>query len=464
MARMTEDVSLYEKRASSQMFQHAESVIPGGVTANIKHFAPYPIFMKEGKGSKLIDVDDMEYIDYSLCYGALITGHGHPQIVEATIKQMQNTGTMIFGTPHELEVEMAEKLIELYPSMEQVRYTNSGTEAVLLAIRLAVAYTNKTKIAKFEGHYHGGLNQVLVSVNPSKAFAGSAETPSPVMESSGITEDEQENTIVLPFNDLAATENILRKHADELAAVILEPVQGGFIPADEAFIHGLKKLTDELNIVLIFDEVKTGFRVSLGGAQQVFNVKPDITVLGKVLGGGFPVGAVGGKKEIMMQSATNAKGDVFAVGGDSDETKQIVFHSGTYNGHPLVLAAGIETLRMLEEGHLFNILLSHTMHLRTRLEELYASYHIDMQTIGMGSIFNIVFTNEPIKNYRDMWNTNTNFRKEIDMELLNLGVYLKPLNRYSMSIAHTLEDIDKTIHAHETALNNVLNRKYKRAK
>src|SRR5699024_5130754 len=222
MARMTEDVSLYEKRASSQMFQHAESVIPGGVTANIKHFAPYPIFMKEGKGSKLIDVDDMEYIDYSLCYGALITGHGHPQIVEATIKQMQNTGTMIFGTPHELEVEMAEKLIELYPSMEQVRYTNSGTEAVLLAIRLAVAYTNKTKIAKFEGHYHGGLNQVLVSVNPSKAFAGSAETPSPVMESSGITEDEQENTIVLPFNDLAATENILRKHADELAAVILE--------------------------------------------------------------------------------------------------------------------------------------------------------------------------------------------------------------------------------------------------
>src|SRR5699024_2577389 len=291
---------------------------------------------------------------------------------------------------------------ELYPSMEQTRFTNSGTESILLAIRLAIAYTNKSKIGKFEGHYHGGLNEMLVSVNPSKDVAGDDKTPNTVMESSGNRTEQQHETIVVPFNDLEASEKILREQQDELAAVILEPIQGGFIPAEQDFIEGLKKLTDELNIVLIFDEVKTGFRVSLGGAQQVFNVKPDITVLGKVLGGGFPVGAVGGKKEIMMQSATNAKGDVFAVGGDSDETKQIVFHSGTYNGHPLVLAAGIETLRMLEEGHLFNILLSHTMHLRTRLEELYASYHIDMQTIGMGSIFNIVFTNEPIKNYRDM--------------------------------------------------------------
>src|SRR5690625_4629582 len=310
MVKAKEDVTSYQKQASSQMFQHAETVIPRGVTANIKHFAPYPIFMKKGRGSKLIDVDNTEYIDYSLCYGALITGHGHPQIMEATINHMKDTGTMIFGTPHELEVAMAEKLVELYPSMDQVRFTNSGTEAVLLAIRLAVAHTKKSKIAKFEGHYHGGLNQVLVSVNPSKEKAGKSDSPALVLESSGIPEDEQESTIVLPFNDLAATEKLLRKHANELAAVILEPIQGGFMPADEMFMHGLKKLTDELNIVLIFDEVKTGFRVDIGGAQKIYNIKPDITALGKVLGGGFPIGVVGGKKEIMMQSAANAKGDV----------------------------------------------------------------------------------------------------------------------------------------------------------
>src|SRR5690625_347819 len=284
MVKAKEDVTSYQKQASSQMFQHAETVIPGGVTANIKHFAPYPIFMKKGRGSKLIDVDNTEYIDYSLCYGALITGHGHPQIMEATINHMKETGTMIFGTPHELEVTMAEKLVELYPSMDQVRFANSGTESVLLAIRLAVAYTNKPKIAKFEGHYHGGLNQMLVSVNPSKELAGNSESPSPVMESSGITEDEKENTIVLPFNDLHATEMILRKHADELATVILEPIQGGFIPADETFMHGLKKLTDELDIVLIFDEVKTGFRVDIGGAQKGYNIKQDITAIEKVIG------------------------------------------------------------------------------------------------------------------------------------------------------------------------------------
>src|SRR5690625_689285 len=380
------------------------------------------------------------------------------------MNHLKETGTMIFGTPHELEVEMANKLIELYPSIDQVRFANSGTEAVLLAICLAVAHTNKPKIAKFEGHYHGGLNQMLVSVNPSEDQAGSLESPTPVIESSGIPEDEQENTIVLPFNDLAATEKLLRAHAHELAAVILEPIQGGFIPAEELFIHGLKKLTDELDIVLIFDEVKTGFRVDIGGAQRAYNINPDLTTLGKVLGGGLPVGAVGGRKDIMMQSAANAKGDVFAVGGDSAETTNVVFHSGTYNGHPLVLAAGMKTIRMLEEGYLLDILTSHTMHLRTRLEELYASYHIDMQTIGMGSIFNIVFTKKPVKNYRDMWQADTAFRKEIDMELLDLGIYLKPLNRYSMSISHTLEDIDKTVEAHEIALNRVLKRKYQQAK
>jgi len=459
MVKVADDLYIYNKKNSAKLFRQAENVIPGGVTANIKHFAPYPIFMREGKGSRLIDVDNEEYIDYSLCYGALITGHGHPNIIEATQKQLLNSGTAIFGTPHELEVTMAEKLTNLYPSIDQVRFTNSGTEAVLLAIRLAIAYTNKQKIGKFEGHYHGGLNKLLVSINPSKTNAGTATSPSSVYESDGITDDEKANTIIFPFNDLEATEVLLRKHADDLAAIILEPVQGGFIPAEKKFIDGLRTLTEELNILLIFDEVKTGFRVALGGAQSVYNVKPDITALGKVLGGGFPIGAIGGKKEIMMQSAANAKGDVFAVGSDSKATTNVVFHSGTYNGHPVVLAAGLETIRLLEKEQLLENLFANTMQLRKRLESLYQSYHIKMKTIGMGSIFNIVFIDSNVQQHRDMWDANIELRHAIDMELLNLGVYLKPLNRYSMSIAHTLKDIDDTVKAHKHAIENVFNRK-----
>lgn len=456
MTTVYRENQVFHKEQSLKLFEEAQQFIPGGVTANIKHFSPYPIFMKKGYGSKLIDVDGEEYIDYSLSYGALITGHGHNAITLATMKQMMDSGTMVFGTPHLLEIEMAKKINELYPSMEQVRFTNSGTEAVLLAIRLAVAYTKKPKIAKFEGHYHGGLNQVLVSINPSKALAGDAKEPAAVYESEGIPDDQKDHTIVLPFNDLTATEKLLRKHANDLAAVILEPVQGGFIPAEQSFMDGVRKLTKELGIVLIFDEVKTGFRTALGGAQSIYHIKPDLTTLGKVLGGGMPIGAVGGKKEIMMLSAANAKGDVFAVGGDSSKTSNIVFHSGTYNGHPLVLAAGLETMKMLENEQLLNDLNRHTADLRHQLEKLYASYNIDMQTVGMGSIFNIVFTKQPINSYRDMWQANTKLREAIDIELLSRGVYIKPLNRYSLSIAHTAEDTEKTIRAHEQAIQAVL--------
>lgn len=447
------------RKASEAMFDRASQVIPGGVTANIKYFPPYPIFMKQAQGSKLFDVDNRQYIDYTLCYGALITGHGHPRIIKATTNYMQSIGTTIFGTPHELEITMAEKLIDHYPGVELARFTNSGLEATLLAIRLAVAYTGKAKIAKFEGHYHGGFNQVLVSVNPDEQEAGHAKHPTAVSESKGIPDEEKDQTIVLPFNDLDATEAILRTHQHELAAVILEPVQGGFIPAEKSFIEGLRKLTTELNIILIFDEVKTGYRVGLGGAQREYNVIPDITALGKVLGGGFPIGAVGGKRDIMMLSAANEKGDIFSVGGESKQRDEVVFHSGTYNGHPIVLSAGLETINMLEEENVMEDLFKQTMLLRNSLEKLYDSYNIAMKTIGMGSIFNIVFSNEPVKNYRDMWQTNTDFRQAIDTELLNLGVYLKPLNRYSMSTTHSEEDIHKTVDAHEQAINIVMNNK-----
>lgn len=441
---------------SKQLYEKATKVIPGGVTANIKHFSPYPIFMKKGYGSKLVDVDDNEYIDYSLCYGALITGHGDPRITKTVTENLHTIGTTIFGTPHELEVTMAQKLIDLYPGIDQVRFTNSGLEATLLANRLAVAYTGKQKIAKFEGHYHGGYNQVLVSVNPNEQEAGDLLEPRSVSESNGISNDELNNTIVLPFNNLEATETILRKHAHELAAVIMEPVQGGFIPADHTFIQSLQKLTKELNILLIFDEVKTGFRVGIGGAQSVYNIQPDLTALGKVLGGGFPIGAVGGRKDIMQLCAASEDSDVFSVGRKRKRRADTVFHSGTYNGHPIVLAAGLETIRVLEEEKTIQQLFSNTNILRTKLEKLYKKYNVKMQTIGIGSIFNIVFTDQPITNYRDMWKSDYKLREAIDKELLQLGIYLKPLNRYSLSTAHNHSDIEKTVQAHEKALERVL--------
>lgn len=442
---------------SATLFKKAKKVIPGGVTANIKYIDPHPIVMERAKGSRLYDVDNNEYIDYLLSYGALIHGHGHPHVTEAVMNQMKEAGTTIFGTPHRLEPLMAEKLISLYPGIERVRFTNSGLEATLLAIRTAAAYSGKSKIAKFEGHYHGGYDQVLISVNPNEQEAGDAKQPTPTPESSGLPQHYLDNTIIMPFNDLEATERLLRQHLDELSCLIMEPIQGGFIPADSEFIAEVRKLTEELGIVLIFDEVKTGFRLGLGGAQEIYGVKPDLTALGKVLGGGFPVGAIGGKKEMMEVLAPDQAKDVLTAGAENADKKQALFHSGTYNGHPTVLAAGLATIELLEHGDTMKELFSRTRVLRKHLEDLYKSYDIPMQTVGEGSIFNIVLSDAPIINYRDLSTANTTLRKEIDFELLNLGIYTKPLNRYSMSTAHTKEDISLTIEAHEKAIKKVIN-------
>lgn len=441
-------------KRSYQMHQQAKKVIPGGVTANIKYFAPYPIFMEKGAGSRLYDVDGNEYIDYLLCYGALILGHGHPAVVEAVQKQLSEHGTTVFGAPHRLELELAEKLASHFPGMEMFRFTNSGLEATLLAVRLAKAYTGKTKIGKFEGHYHGGYNEVLFSVNPRVDKAGDPREPKPVPDSKGLSPQDRENTVILPFNDLEAVENILRKHQSSMAAVILEPAQGGFIPPEPDFIKGLRKITRELNIMLIFDEVKTGYRLGIGGAQSVYQVLPDITALGKVLGGGFPVGAVGAGKELMELMAPDRGRDIFAA-GKSDNKGEILFHSGTYNGHPMVLAAGLATIQVLEQNNVMEKLLHNTDHLRASLEKLYEHYGIPMKTVGAGSIFNIVMTDKEVKNYRDLQKSNIRLREKIDLELLQLGVYTKPLNRYSLSVVHTEKDIQETLDAHEKAIKKV---------
>lgn len=437
---------------SKQFMDEAEHVMPGGVTANIKHFAPYPIVLAKANGAYVTDIDGNQYIDYLLSYGALMLGHGHPSIKKAIIRQLEEDGTCLFGTPHQLEVEMGKTIQALYPSMERLRYTNSGTEATLLAIRLAAAYTGKRKIAKFEGHYHGGYDEVLVSVNPSLAQAGPEQRPHPVLESKGMSTSHLETTVVLPFNDLVGCEAILREKQDEISAVIIEPMQAGFIPGDHFFMEGIRKLTEELGILLIFDEVKTGFRVGLGGAQEIYQVQPDLTTLGKVIGGGFPVGVVGGKKEVMMVSAPRGMADVF----DNSQSKgssaqEVLFHSGTYNGHPTILAAGLATINVLknEINHVMNI----TEELKSRLEWLFAKHQIPMKAIGIGSIFSVVLTEkEKIRNYRDVQTTNLRLRKDIDLHLLGEGIYTKPLNRYSLSTAHTEKEVKKTVEAYERVL------------
>ncbi len=439
-------------KKSYEFFKQSKEVMPGGVTANIKYFAPYPIVMEKANGAYITDLDGNVYIDYLLSYGALMLGHGDKRIKEAVIEQIDKDGTNLFGTPHGLEVTMGKKIKEHYPSIDLLRYTNSGTEATQLALRIAAAYTGKHKIAKFEGHYHGGYDQVLLSVNPSLEDAGNAKKPKAVMESKGMDTYHQTNTIILPFNDIKACEKILRANKDELGALVLEPAQGGFILAEKDFVHQIRALTEQLGIVLIFDEVKTGYRLALGGAQQLFNVKPDLTTLGKVIGGGYPIGIVGGKKEIMMESAPTIAADVFDTSQSKNSSaKEVLFHSGTYNGHPTILAAGLRTIEVLEKE--IDRVISITDELKSRLERLFKSYNIPMKAVGVGSIFSVILTEkDKILNYRDLQKTDLATRKEIDLHLLAEGIYTKPLNRYSLSTAHTMKEVELTVSAYENVL------------
>ncbi|WP_240374816.1 aspartate aminotransferase family protein [Bacillus piscicola] len=444
-----------ETPKSKAFIEEAASVMPGGVTANIKYYEPYPLTMKKGKGSKLIDLDGREYIDYLMGYGALATGHGHEYVKGAIIQQVESDGTWLFGTPHELEIRMGKRIQKHFPSMELIRYTNSGTEATLLAIRIAAAHTGKHKIAKFEGHYHGGYDQMLVSISPTACNAGKAELPIPYPESKGMNPSHLRNTIVLPFNDLEACSKILTAQKEEIGCVIMEPIQGGCIPADPTFIKGLRKLTEKLGILLIFDEVKTAYRTCLGGAQTIYGVQPDLTTLGKVIGGGYPVGMVGGKKQIMIHSSPLQGADVF----DNSQSKQskshsVLFHSGTYNGHPMILAAGMAVIDILEKE--IDSVLARTEKLKTGINNLLQKHGIGGKTIGMGSIFSVVLTDkDEIRNYRELQKTNLMSRKELDFCLMGEGIYTKPVNRYSVSTAHSEEDINDTLAAYHKALRRV---------
>ncbi|MBR3305417.1 MAG: aspartate aminotransferase family protein [Christensenellaceae bacterium] len=434
---------------SRALWGSASDVIPGGITANVKFFAPFPLFMEKAHGACIYDADGHEYIDYVLSYGPLILGHGRREIICEMDRYISEHGTMLYGAPHAGESAFAQLLKRYYPSLEEIRYTNSGTEATLLAIRTAFAFTGKYKIAKFEGHYHGGYNEVLVSINPDVRKAGDARTPVGLRESAGISDEQMKNTVILPFNDLDAVTEILTANKDEIAGVILEPMFGGTIPATKEFMSGIRSLTEKLGILLIMDEVKTGFRVGMTGAQGYYGIRPDLTTLGKIIGAGLPVGVLGGRRDIMELAAPNGS-DILDAGNRGASAAEILYHSGTYNGHPMILAMGKKTIDILEDE--LEPLISRTEYLKKELHRIFASHGVKILTPGAGAMFNICITEqEEILTYRDLMKCDFDLRKKLDYALLLNGIYNKPGNRFNLSTAHDRSIIDHTLEAFEKA-------------
>jgi len=440
---MNDSNAKYKKRTptSEKLWRQASQVMPGGVTANIKYFEPYPLFMKKAKGSKLYDVDGNEYVDYCLCLGPLILGHGHPAIVKAIRKQLEESGTTMYGTPHELEIKLANEIKHLVLCAEMVRFVNSGLEATLHAIRVARAYTKKVKVAKFEGHYHGAHDYAAVSVSPPLDMVGPSSSPASVSNSAGLPSFILENTLVLPFNDSATTERLIEKNKNELATVIVEPVMRGFLPPEKDFLKTLRAVTEENDIVLIFDEVMTGFRFGLGGAQQYFNVTPDMVALGKVVGGGLPIGVFAGKRE-MMELASPIGGEL-----PSDH----VFHSGTFNGCPTVLAAGLATIDVLKKPESYKHINWVAYEVKKQMKDSFEDNQIEAQVIGLTSMFQCLFTLQQVRNYRDITSADSKKRVNFDLELINNGVYVRPGRTYYTSLAHTKFDLKRTSEAIDKA-------------
>ena len=406
--------------SSKRFYERAKQFLPSGVSYGLRYFEPYPFYTKVAKGSKLIDVDGNEYVDFWIGHFALILGHSPEPVVEAVKRQLE-IGTH-FGTCHPLEIELAEEIVKLVPCAEMVRYTNTGTEAAMYATRLARAYTRKDKIVKFEGGWHGGYDALDIAVKP----------PFDIPESAGITNGAVKDTIVAPYNDLEGT--LQRIKNEDIAAIIVEPVlgAGGAIPAEKEFLKGLKEICEEKDVLLIFDEVITGFRLAPGGAQQLFGVIPHVTILGKIVGGGFPIGAVVGKREIMELFDTL-----------KFERPKFVFQGGTFCGNPVSLTAGLTTLKLLEDGKIINRLNQMGDRVRAELREIFEAADIDVQVTGISSLFHTHFTKSEVKNVRDVMNANRRMLLDYHMHLVENGIFFLPTKTGGLCAAHSEEDLEK---------------------
>jgi glutamate-1-semialdehyde 2,1-aminomutase len=418
---MSEYIS--KTKRSKTLYGRAKNFLPAGVSYGIRHFEPYPFYTAKAKGSKLYDVDGNEYVDFWLGHTALILGHSPPEVVKAAKKQLEN-GT-IYGTCHELEIDLAEQVTKMVPSAEMVRFTTSGTEANMYAMRLARAYTGRNKIAKFEGGWHGGYDALHVGVKP----------PFDMAESAGLTAGAVQDTIILPFNDLDGVAEKLK--GEKVAAIIVEPVQGagGTIPATGDFLSGLRELCDENGTLLVFDEVITGFRLAPGGGQAYYGVMPDVTILGKILGGGFSIGAFCASREIMER-----------INSLVYKRPYYSFHGGTFAANPITMATGLATLKILEDGQLINALNRRGDKTRVQLREIFERNGIAAQISGLGSLLNIHFTKE-----KELKDVNAAFRAdkkrllEYHQKMIGHGVFFLPTHSINLCASHSEKDTGKLL-------------------
>jgi len=416
-------------KESEQLFEQAQRYIPGGVNSPVRAFRAVggtPLFIQRAQGAHIWDVDGNEYIDYVASWGPMIAGHAHPGVVQA-LQRAAERGTS-YGAPTPLEVELAALIVEAVPSVELVRMVNSGTEAVMSAIRLARGHTKRDKVIKFEGCYHGHSDGLLVKAGSGATTFGQPDSP-------GVPADYARHTLLAPFNDLDAVKGLVKDNPGQIACTIVEPVAGnmGVIPPQEGFLEGLRKLCDQEGICLIFDEVITGFRVGWSGAQGLYGVTPDLTCLGKIIGGGLPVGAFGGKREIME--------DLAPVGG--------VYQAGTLAGNPLAMTAGIETLKLLKEQGAYELLEEKAAHLWAEAKKIAHSSKTPAYFTRVGSMFCTFFTGGPVVDYASAKKSDTDAFRSYFWSLLEQGVYCAPSQFEAgfISLAHTDEDIEKTLAA-----------------
>jgi glutamate-1-semialdehyde 2,1-aminomutase len=411
---------------SKALFEKAKKLIPGGVNSPVRAFQPYPFFTERGNGSHIFDVDGNEYIDYCLAYGPLLLGHAHPKIVEAVKAQLEKGA--LYGTPTEQEVELAELICSVVPSAEMVRLVSTGGEATMSAIRAARGYTGKKKIIKFEGCYHGAHDYVLVK-------AGSGATTFGMPTSLGIPEETTQNTIVVPFNDPDKFKKAVKENKADLAAVIVEPVIGniGLVLPREGFLETLREVTENHGIVLIFDEVITGFRLALGGAQEYYGITPDMTTLGKVMGGGFPIAAFAGKEEIMKMVAPSGK----------------VYQAGTYSGNPISVIAARATLKFLRErgNEFYNKMEEKCEALVKPLTKTIHESNAKVQINHLSSMFQLFFTETPVYDYATVKTADTAMFMKYHAKLLERGVFVPPsqFETCFLSSEHSQQDIENTI-------------------
>lgn len=413
---------------SEDLFIEAKKYLPGGVDSPVRAFKPHPFFVERAQGSHIYDVDGNDYLDYCLAYGPLVMGHANPHIIEAVEKQLEKGST--YGVPSEKEIDLAKEVVSRVPCADMVRFVNSGTEATMSAIRLARAATGKKKIIKFEGSYHGAHDYVLV-----KSGSGAMGLP----DSPGVPEETISNTILIPFNDKDSLKEQIRQQKDRIAAVIVEPVMGniGCIPPKDGYLEFLREITVENDIILIFDEVITGFRLARGGAQEYFKVTPDLATFGKILGGGFPMGAITGKREYMEMIAPSGS----------------VYQAGTFNGNPISITAGLATLNHLHEKF-YRDLNEKGQFLRVEVEKIMETHNFKYQVAGLTSMFQIYFTDEEVWNYQDAKTADTEKFQLYFQKLLEKGVFIPPSQFECCFISkkHSQEDLNFTLNVIEEAI------------